>query len=123
MQQADTLHTYDGAVLVKRICEVYTPSGMGQQALKQLEYLQSVFKPDTIPQSYDEYIALCDRNKNSTLLEYADILKTIAVIKASEDMNYNKEVKEIRTIYNAVYESASEELAQINTFISTLTNN
>ena len=122
MQQADTLHTYDGAILVKRICEVYTLSGMGQQALKQLEYLQSVFKPDTIPQSYDEYIALCDRNENSTLLEYADILKTIAVIKASEDMNYNKEVKEIRTIYNAVYESASEELAQINTFISTLTN-
>ena len=60
--------------------------------------MQSIFKPVTIPQSYDEYIALCDRNETSTLLEYADILKTIATIKASENMNYNREVKEIRTM-------------------------
>ena len=120
MQQANTLHTYNGAALIKRICEVYTLSGMGQQALKQLEYLQSVFKPDIIPHSYDEYIALCDKNETSTLLEYADILKIIAVIKASENMNYNKEVKEIRNIYNVLYENNAEELEKINSFLITL---
>ena len=120
MQQADTLHTYDGAVLVKRICEVYTLSGNGQQALKQLEYLQTIFKPVTIPQSYEEYMALCDRNENSTLLEYADILKTIATIKASENLNCNKEVKEIRTIYDAIYQNSDEEIEKINSFLIAL---
>ena len=120
MQQADTLHSYDGAVLVKRICEVYTLSGMEQQALKQLEYLQTIFKPDTIPQSYEEYIALCNRNENPTLLEYTDIVKTIAVIKASEDMNYNKEVKEIRNIYNVICKDNFTEIEQMLTSLKSL---
>ena len=90
---------------------------MVQRALKQLEYLQTFFKPDTIPQSYEEYIALCNRNENSTLLEYADILKTTVTIKASENMNYNREVKEIRTIYNAIYRHNDEETDRLNKFL------
>ena len=114
MQQADILHTYDGLALVKRICDVYVLSGLGQQALKQLEYLQTIFKPDTIPQNYEEYTNLCNRNGNTTLLEYADITKTIAVIKASENMNYNKELKEVQTIYNVVYDNNTEEMKELS---------
>ena len=78
------------------------------------------FKPDTIPQNYEEYIALCDRNENSTLLEYANILKTIVTIKASENLNCNKEVKEIRTIYDAIYQNSDEEIEKINSFLIAL---
>lgn len=114
MQDVAILYTYNGATLVKRICYICTLSGMAKQALPHLESLRSVFKPDIIPKSCDEYLVLCSEKQTSTLLECVDIIKNIVVIKVKEKMKYYEELGGISNIYKVIYEDNVGELNKIN---------
>ncbi len=112
LEETDELYSYDGYMLAKKIAECYAVSGNIKKAVEILEQFAEYFKPYYIPQNYAEYIECCQKEKFNSLLEYAELLEVIGVLKAKIGQNAGFERKTVLKIYNAIFENEPDKLAE-----------
>ncbi|MCI8805820.1 MAG: hypothetical protein HFE59_08015 [Clostridiales bacterium] len=112
LEETDELYSYDGYMLAKKIAECYAVSGNIKKAVEILEQFAEYFKPYYIPQNYAEYIECCQKEKFNSLLEYAELLEVIGVLKAKIGQNAGFERKTALKIYSAVFENQPDKLAE-----------
>ena len=82
------------------------------KAIEVLEQFAEYFKPPYIPQNYSEYIECCQKEKFNSLLEYAELLEVIGVLKSKIKRNTAFERKTSLKIYNAVFENQPDKLTE-----------
>ncbi len=112
LKETDELYSYDGYVLAKKIAECYAVFGNIKKAIEVLEQFAEYFKPPYIPQNYSEYIECCQKEKFNSLLEYAELLEVIGVLKSKIKRNTAFERKTSLKIYNAVFENQPDKLTE-----------
>ena len=120
LKETDELYSYDGYILAKKIAECYAVSGNIKKAIEVLELFAKYFKPPYIPQNYSEYIVCCQKEKFNSLLEYAELLEVIGVLKSKIKQNTDFERKTVLKIYNAVFENNPEKLTKYTEVIKLL---
>ncbi len=112
LKETDELYSYDGYVLAKKMAECYAVLGNIKKAIEVLEQFVEYFKPPYIPQNYAEYIEYCQKEKFNSLIEYAELLEVIGVLKAKIGQNIDFERKTALKIYNAVFENEPDKFAE-----------
>ena len=120
LKETDELYSYDGYVLAKKIAECYAVLGNIKKAINVLEQFAEYFKPPYIPQNYSEYIECCQKEKFNSLLEYAELLEVICVLKSKIKQNTDIERKTALKIYNAVFENNLEKFTECTELIKLL---
>lgn len=120
LNETDELYSYDGYVLAKKIAECYAVSGNIKKAIEVLEQFSEYFKPQYIPQNYSEYIECCQKEKFNSLIEYAELLEVIGVLKSKTGHNTDFERKTALKIYNAVFENQPDKLNEYREIIKLL---
>ena len=112
LKETDELYSYDSYVLAKKIAECYAVLGNIKKAIEVLEQFAEYFKPQYIPQNYSEYIECCQREKLNSLLEYAELLEVIGILKSKINQNTDIERRTTLKIYNAVFENQPDKLTE-----------
>lgn len=120
LNETDELYSYDGYVLAKKIAECYAVSGNIKKAIELLELFVEYFKPQYIPQNYDKYIEFCQKEKFNSLLEYAELLEIIGVLKVKIDQNTDFERKTALKIYSVIFENQPDKLTEYREIIKFL---
>ncbi len=120
LEETDELYSYDGYVLAKKIAECYAVSGNIKKVVEVLEQFAEYFRPYYIPQNYTEYIECCQKEKFSSLLEYAELLEVIGVLKAKIGQNTDFERKTTLKIYNVIFENQPDKLTEYKETIKLL---
>jgi len=120
LNETDELYSYDSYILAKKIAECYAVSGNIKKALKVLELFAEYFKPHYMPKNYAEYIYCCQKEKYNSLLEYAELIEVIGVLKFKLKKNTDFERKTALKIYNAVFENEPDRLAEFKESIKLL---
>ncbi len=85
-----------------------------------MEQFSEYFKPQYIPQNYSEYIECCQKEKFNSLIEYAELLEVIGVLKSKTGHNTDFERKTALKIYNAVFENQPDKLNEYREIIKLL---
>ncbi len=112
LKETDELYSYDGYVLAKKIAECYAVSGNIKKAIEVLEQFAEYFKPYYIPQNYVEYIECCQKEKFNSLLEYAELLEVIGILKSKINQNTDIEKRTALKIYNTVFENQPDKFVE-----------
>ena len=112
LNETDELYSYDGYVLAKKIAECHAVLGNIKKAINILELFAEYFKLHYIPQNYDGYIQYYQKEEFNSLLEYAELLEVIRVLKSKRGQDTNFERKTALKIYSAVFENNLEKLTQ-----------
>ncbi len=95
-------------------------SGNIKKALDVLEQFAEYFKPYYIPQNYAEYIEYCQKEKFNSLLEYAELIEVIGILKDKIGQNTNFERKTALKIYNTIFENKPDKLMEYKKVIKLL---
>lgn len=112
LKDTDKLYSYDGYMLAKKTAECYVVSNNIKKAIEVLEQFAEYFKPYYISENYSEYIECCQKEKFDSLLEYAELLEIIGVLKAKIGQSTDIERKTALRIYSAVFENKPDKLAE-----------
>lgn len=112
LKETDELYSYDGYILAKKIAECYAVSSNIKMAVEVLEQFAEYFKPYYIPENYSEYIECCQKEKFNSLLQYAELLEVIGILKSKINQNIDIERRTALKIYNAVFENQPDKLAE-----------
>ena len=112
LKETDELYSYDGYVLAKKTAECYAVLRNIKKAIEVLEQFAEYFKPYYIPKSYTEYIECCQKEKFNSLLEYAELLEVIGVLKAKIGQNTDIEKKTALRIYSTVFENEPKKFSE-----------
>lgn len=99
-------------MLARKIAICYDVSGNVRKAIEVSEQFAEYFKSYYIPQNYDEYIECCQKEKFNFLLEYAELIEVIGILKSKIKQNTDFERKTALKIYNAVFENELDKLTE-----------
>ncbi len=98
-------------MIARKSAQILAATGNIDKGISLLENIAQIFKPDTIPNSYSEYVKMRENNQCSTILEYADILSDLILYKAKNKQTPYAEYNIAAKIYSAVYENEPEKIA------------
>lgn len=110
LEEIGELYSYDGYMIARKTAHYLVKTGNIDKGISLLENVAQIFKPDTIPENYNEYVKMRENNKFSTLLEYTEILTDLILYKAKNKQKPYAEYNIVAKIYNTIYENEPEKI-------------
>jgi len=99
-KECGTLKSYDAYCLARRLSVLYVSMKKYDIAINILETFAEYFKPDTIPNSREEFNFLSKEKKLDTITEYTELICGIYAIKKIIGQNTEYEKQIIKKIEN-----------------------
>ena len=93
-EECETLYSYDGYCLARKIAAVYTSMKRYDKAIDILETFAEYFKSDKIPNNREEFDFLSKEKKLDTITEYTELICDIYTVKKfiGKNAEYEKQI-------------------------------